>query len=73
MTDLLDKAIEAVRKLPPERQEEIGAIILEELLDEERWAQQFAGSPELLERLALEAREDVEAGRATPLEFPRRK
>ena len=72
MTDLLNKAIEAVRKLTPERQDAIGAIILEELLDEERWAQQFAQSPDLLEKLADEARDDVKAGRATALEFPRR-
>jgi hypothetical protein len=73
MTKLLEEAIEAVRKLPPERQDTIGAIILEELLDEERWAHQFAQTPELLEKLALEAREDVRAGRATPLEFPPRR
>jgi len=73
MTDLLDEAIKAVRKLPRERQEEIGAIILEELIDDKRWAGSFATSQDLLAELADEAIADQEAGHTTPLEFPRKK
>lgn len=69
MTDLFDKAIEAVRTLPPERQDEIGTIILEELVDEERWAKSFAASQDVLAKLADEALEKLRAGRTTLL-FP---
>ena len=69
----IDKAVKAVRKLPPERQDEIGAIILEELVDEERWAKSFAASQDALAKLADEALADRKAGRTTPLEFSRKK
>jgi hypothetical protein len=73
MTKLLDKAIEEARKLPPGEQDAVGAIILEEIADEARWAKKFAETKDALERLAEEALADHEAGHTTPLEFPRRK
>jgi hypothetical protein len=71
MTDLFDKAVKAVRTLPPERQDEIGAIILEELVDEKRWVASFANSQHLLAELADEALAEHKAARTTPLKFPR--
>mgnify|MGYP001037354939 CR=1 FL=1 len=73
MTKLLDKAIAAARKLPPEEQDTVGAIILGEIADEARWAEKFAATQDVLENLAEEALEELEAGRATPLELPQRK
>jgi len=73
MTKLLDKAIAAARKLPPEEQDGVGAIILEEIADEARWAEKFAASQDVLEKLAEEALAEHEAGQTTPLELPRRK
>jgi hypothetical protein len=73
MTKLLDKAIAAARKLPPEEQDSVGAIILEEIADEARWAEKFAASQDVLEKLAEEALAEHEAGQTTPLELPRRK
>jgi len=73
MTKLLDKAIAAARKLPPEEQDTVGAIILEEIADEARWAEKYAATQDVLENLAEEALEELEAGRATPLELPQRK
>ena len=73
MTKLLDKAIAAARKLPPEEQDCVGAIILEEIADEARWAEKFAASQDVLEKLAEEALAEHEAGQTTPLELPRRK
>ena len=73
MTELLDKAIEAARKLPPDEQDVLGTIILEEIVDETRWANKFAETQDVLETLADEALAELEAGRTTPLEFPRRK
>ncbi|MGH6988562.1 MAG: hypothetical protein ACREFD_04735 [Stellaceae bacterium] len=61
--------VNAARKLHAERQDAIGAIILEELLDEERWAKCFAASQDLLEKLAEEALMEHKAERTKPMEF----
>lgn len=42
MTHLLEKALNEVSKLPPEKQDAIAAMILEELADDERWESAFA-------------------------------
>ena len=73
MTKHLEKAFEEARKLPAEQQDTLAAIILEEIADEARWAKRFAETQDVLERLADEALAELEAGRTTPLEFPRRK
>jgi hypothetical protein len=73
MTKLLDKAIAEARKLPPEEQDAVGAIILDEIADEARWAKTFAETQDALEALADEALAESEAGETTPLEFPPRK
>jgi hypothetical protein len=73
MTKLLDQAIEEARKLPAEEQDALGALILEEIADEARWAKTFAETQDVLEKLADEALAEFKAGRTTPLEFPRRK
>jgi hypothetical protein len=44
MTQLLEKALTEVYKLPPEKQDAIAAVILEELEDEQRWDAAFAAS-----------------------------
>ena len=72
MTKILDKAIEEARKLPPEEQDALGAIILEEIADEARWARKFAETQDVLEKLADEAIAELKAGRTTPLDFDRR-
>lgn len=63
MTQLLEKALIEVYKLPPELQDFIAAIILEELEDERRWDKTFAESQDLLAKLAEETRADIKAGR----------
>ena len=73
MTKLLDKAIEAARELSPADQDALGALLLEEIADEARWAKKFAETQPLLEKLGDEALAELEAGRTTPLEFPPRK
>ncbi len=72
MTKLLDKAIEAARKLSPAEQDALGALLLEEIADEARWAKKFAETKHILEKLADEALAELRAGRTTPLEFPPR-
>lgn len=68
MTQLLEKALDEVYKLPPEQQDFIATIILEELKDERRWDKTFAESQDLLAKLAEEARADIKAGRVKQIE-----
>jgi len=72
MTKLLKKAIAEARRLPPEEQDAIGAMILEEIADEKRWAKKFAETKDQLARWADEALAEIEAGRTMPLDFNRR-
>lgn len=60
MTQLLEKALHEVSKLPPEKQEAIASVILEELEDERRWDEAFAASQD---KLAQKVRSDIKAGR----------
>ena len=63
MTQLLEKVLTEVYKLPPEQQDAIAAIILEELEDERRWDKAFAKSQDKLAQLAQKVRADIKAGR----------
>lgn len=63
MTRLLEQALAEVQKLPPDDQDAIAAIILEELKDEQRWQKAFLESQDELAGLAQRVREDIQAGR----------
>ncbi len=63
MTQLLEHVWAEVQKLPPAEQDAIAAIILDELKDEQRWAQAFARSQDELARLVRRVRDDIQAGR----------
>ena len=63
MTQLLEKVLTEVYKLPPEKQDTIAALILEELDDERRWDAAFAESQDKLAQLVLKVRSDIKAGR----------
>ena len=71
MTQLLERAIEAVQKLPDSAQDAIAALMLEQVDDDRAWDAAFAGSQEKLARLAAKAREDIAAGRVHDLRHPR--
>lgn len=62
MTRLLEQALAELRKLSPEQQDTVAAIILDELADERRWDETFARSQDQLGRLANQAREQIRAG-----------
>ncbi|MBI1259906.1 MAG: hypothetical protein GC204_20760 [Chloroflexi bacterium] len=68
MTQLLDKAIAEITKLPPEEQEAFLNWMLAELEDERRWQKSFAQSADLLEQLADEALAEHRAGKTEPLD-----
>ena len=63
MTQLLEKALTEVRKLPEPEQDAIAALILDEIADERHWDDVFARSQDTLSQLAAKVREDVQAGR----------
>jgi hypothetical protein len=62
MSQLLEQAVEKLRKLPDVEQEAIAAIILAEIEDERRWEELFSRSPDKLKALAERAMEQVRAG-----------
>ncbi len=63
MTRLLEKVRTEVYKLPPEKQDAIATVILEELEDERLWDKAFAESQDKLAQLAHKVRNDIKAGR----------
>ena len=62
MSQMLDQAVEEVRKLPDAVQDAIAQVILDEIADDQRWDQAFARSPGKLEALAARAEEQVRTG-----------
>jgi len=68
MTELLEKAIERMKKLEASEQDAIAAQILEELEDEEKWDTAFAQSQDLLALLAAQAMEEDQAGNTEVLD-----
>ena len=67
MTDLLEKALDEVKKLPPSEQDAVAAILLQELATEQRWGDSFANSQDALEKLAQEALAEDRAGQTKPM------
>ena len=73
MTKLLEEAFQKAATLPEGDQDAIAAILLEEIKSEQKWNELFS-RPEgqsALEKLAAEAKEEIDAGKTTPLEFKR--
>ena len=55
MTTTLQEAFDKAAALPPERQEALAAIVLEEIEADDRWQRSFARSQDALSKLAAEA------------------
>ena len=66
MTQLLEKAISAVSRLPEQDQDALAAILLEEIASEQRWAELFAKSQDALEKLAADALAEHASGKTKP-------
>lgn len=62
MTVLLEQALLKVNSLPQPEQDAIASLILEEMADEQRWADSFARSQDQLGRLAAKVRADAHSG-----------
>jgi len=69
MTAVMEKLIEATRKLPASDQDQYAARWLAELEDDRKWDESFAESQDVLERMANEALAEHRAGSTKPL-FP---
>jgi len=67
MSQLLERAIDELRKLPAPEQDAIAARILEEIADERAWDEAFARSQDGLAQLAERAREQIAARRTRAL------
>ena len=67
MTQLLEKVVEELRKLPPAEQDALAAVLLRELASEHRWSELFGGSQERLARMAEAALAEYRAGNTKPL------
>jgi hypothetical protein len=63
VTQLLAQALDAVKRLAPDEQDAIAAIILDEIADERRWDESFAQSEDRLAAMAEKVRADIAAGR----------
>ncbi len=68
MARTLDTAIAKLESLPAEEQDRVARWLLDELHDEELWANQFVTSQEALSKLAAEARAENAAGKTTELD-----
>ncbi len=67
MTQLLEKALSEVAKLPIAEQDAVAAILLQEMASERRWSEAFANSQDLLAKLAGKALAEHAAGHTKPL------
>jgi hypothetical protein len=68
MTTALQVAFAKAAALPPERQETIAAILLEEIAVDDRWQQSFAQSQDALSKLAAEALDEDAQGRTLDMD-----
>jgi len=68
MTSTLQEAFDKAAALPPERQEALAAIVLEEIAAEDRWQHSFAQSQDALAKLAAEALEEDAQNRTVDMD-----
>lgn len=67
MTKLLEKAFKKASELPEVEQNVLAKWVLEELESEEKWDKTFAGSEDVLEKMADEALDEDKKGKTKPL------
>lgn len=67
MTQLLEKVLSEVAKLPASEQDALATILLDELASEHRWSTSFAKSQDVLAKLAEEALAEHASGQTKPL------
>ena len=66
---MLQRAIEEIRGLPPDQQDAIAQRLLDELRDEQEWAERLSGTrQEQWDSLAAGVRREIAAGDTAPLD-----
>jgi len=69
MTQLLDRAVSRVKTMSPEIQDNIAALILTELEDQQQWQNAFSRTTdEQWDRMAELVRADIDSGNTEPLD-----
>jgi len=69
MTEMLQRAITEIEKLPPEAQDAIAAQILADLEEEQAWAVRFAATTGVQwDAMVADVQHAITAGGTTPLE-----
>jgi hypothetical protein len=68
VTEMLERALAQLSKLPPPKQDEVAAWLLAEFEDEGRWAAALEDSQGTLEALADEALAEHRGGLTEPLD-----
>lgn len=75
MTELLEKLLAEVSRLPADEQDRIARLLLLELEDEAGWERSIASSQDILSEMAVKALDEHSAGRSRDigyeLELPR--
>ena len=66
MSDTFTQAFEIASKLPPKDREALGALLLQEMQSENRWAKLFTSSQDTLAKLADEALAEHKSGKTKP-------
>ncbi len=76
MTELLQRVIAEIKKLPSDQQDAIASRFLAELQDEQKWESRFAATTDdQWDRMAAMVRQEIATGETTPLSevFPTQK
>ena len=68
MTTVLEAALAQVAKLPPEEQDVLATLLLDEMQSEQRWAKTLSESQSVLKSLAAEALAEHRAGNTKSLD-----
>ncbi|EAZ91406.1 hypothetical protein [Crocosphaera chwakensis] len=69
MTELLEKVITELKKLPPDQQDAIASRWMEELKDEQQWTEKFESTTdEQWDQMADMVRQEISNGETTPLD-----
>ena len=68
MTDLLNKAFDAISRLPKEEQDAVAEWLLAELASQESWEERFAETQDTLAVLAREALDEHKRGETEDLD-----
>jgi len=69
MTKLLEKAFKEASRLPEVEQNALAKWVIEELKSEDIWEKTFAGSEDMLDRLADEALAEHKDGKIKPMDI----